>query len=121
MNRTGRPFLALLLCLGLLLPKVGTALSLLAPGAIQTIVICSVDGLTTIRLGPDGTPLSQTEITEEPCMMGNALVVEAQPLVFWLTLSHDFDSVAALESQSYPTLTLYDRRRPARGPPFLTV
>ena len=98
--------MTLLLCLGLLLPKVGTALSLLAPGSIQTIVICSVDGLTIIQLGPDGEPLSQTETIEEPCMVGNALVVEAQPLVFWLTLSHDFDSVAALQSQSYPTLTL---------------
>ena len=121
MNLAGRSFLALLLCLGLLLPKVGTALSLLVPGAAQTIVICSVNGLTTIQLGPDGAPVSESEITEEPCMMGNALIVEAQLHVFWLTLSYDFNTTVALHSQSHPTLTLYDRRKPARGPPFLIV
>ncbi|MCI2400528.1 hypothetical protein [Aliiroseovarius subalbicans] len=78
MRATSRLILTLLLCLGILLPKVGTALAMALPGGIQTIVICTDDGMTTIQLGPDGAPLSETQVTEEPCTLGNIVVAEAQ-------------------------------------------
>ena len=121
MPARSRLALGVLLCVALLAPKLGTALSLLKPGGVQTIVICSASGMTTITLGPDGTPLSEVEINEEPCTMGVAVVAEARPPAFWQVLARRIDQWAALHAHSDPTRPLYDRRRPARAPPSLFV
>lgn len=51
-----RGVLVLLAMLGILMPKVSAAVATLAP-SVETVVICTGDGLRTIRIDPDGSPV----------------------------------------------------------------
>lgn len=110
-----------MLSLAILLPKLGTALAMALPGGVEVIVICTGDGIQTLRLGPDGQPLSEDTTDEAPCTLGNLLVAEAQMPDHWQVLARRFDVAQALRARAVPLRAFYARRKPARAPPVLTV
>ncbi|MDF1871049.1 hypothetical protein [Vannielia sp.] len=68
----------LLICtllLGLVFPKATAVLAGLGLAGGETIVICTGDGLITLRIAPDGTPMEVPDATaeaEQPCTMSHA-------------------------------------------------
>lgn len=65
--RLARSALIVLTVLGLLMPRVSAAVSLVAPGT-QVVVICTGDGLRTLVIGPDGKPTLAGHQTEH-CLL----------------------------------------------------
>jgi hypothetical protein len=81
--------LVFLTILGLLLPRMSAAVATMAPGVV-TLVICTGDGLRTIRIDPDGTPV---EVSDHPdhCVLSHAAdtAVRVVPAPLLLPLVED--------------------------------
>ena len=110
-----RPALIALLLVGLLLPRMGAALSVIAPGA-GWVVICRGDALVTVALGADGAPIG-TEVAEPAPCLAAALPPVERPPGDWRRLARAIPGPAALRPGSLrgpePDLDPY----PKRGPP----
>lgn len=66
-------FLALFICAGIVLPKLLAFAIYFHPG-IQTTVICTGQGMVTVRIGPDGQPIEHSEEEHASCIMCNATI-----------------------------------------------
>ncbi|MHC0053851.1 hypothetical protein [Actibacterium sp. D379-3] len=121
MRKSGGILLVVALCLGLIWPKASAVVSLLLPGTVQTIVICTGDGLVTVTIGPDGAPVRTGETEEAPCTIGTAVTADAAPLSFWQALARDHALRRPLYARIARSLPPYARRRPARAPPLVAV
>lgn len=65
-----RALIIVLTILGLVAPRISAAVAVAAPG-MQTIVICTGDGLQTIRIGDDGKPVPVADHSHQ-CVLSHA-------------------------------------------------
>ncbi|TQV68403.1 hypothetical protein [Aliiroseovarius halocynthiae] len=122
MNAAHRIILVLVLSLAIILPKVGSAVQMVLLGDLQVVVLCTGDGIVTIRLDAQGNPVETAEdANSAPCIMGDILQADARAVPLWQTLSRNHGQVAGLFRHTARTDPPYLRRRPARAPPILTV
>ncbi|RVT86584.1 hypothetical protein DXV76_00395 [Rhodobacteraceae bacterium CCMM004] len=108
-----RSALSMVLCVALVLPLVGGALAGLAPGRV--VVICTGDGLQTLRLDDSGAPV-ETVAAAHDCLLAAADLPTAAPgpaAVWALTAGATAAPVAVA-----PVLRP-DRTGQARAPPGL--
>ncbi|MFU1477543.1 hypothetical protein ACM25N_07490 [Roseovarius sp. C7] len=75
-----RLLLLVALLTGVTLPKATAVLASLGLSHSQTIVICTGEGLRTITLSADGTPVEQPETEAHDCLLVQALTPPATPL-----------------------------------------
>lgn len=66
-------FLAIFICAGIVLPKLLAFAIYFHPG-IQTTVICTGQGMITVRIGPDGQPIEHSEEEHASCIICNATI-----------------------------------------------
>lgn len=120
MVTASRLVLMLVLCLGILLPKVSAVVTLALPGLFQTIVICTGDSLQTITLGPDGSPVEMTQGDDPHCTLLADLAGQSPADGFWRVLARSHRVLLPVILRPLP-----DRRHahsmPTRAPPVLTV
>ncbi len=116
-----RLLLALTLVVGIVLPKVAAAVHLVFPSDVMVLVLCTGDGLVTVKIGADGEPISEPKVISEPCVMAVAVTPAAQDLTHWQRLSREFTLARALRASPHPIEPRYARKKPARAPPFLFV
>ncbi|WP_339854031.1 DUF2946 family protein [Roseovarius nubinhibens] len=102
---------------GVTLPKATAALASLGLSGSQTIVICTGEGLRTITLSADGTPVEQPETQDHDCLLvqaiappPTALPERPQPLVIARLSAL---AAATTHARARP---LFDA--PARAPPL---
>ena len=112
-----RLLLALTLVVGIVLPKVAAAVHLVFPSDVMVLVLCTGDGLVTVKIGADGEPMSEPQVISEPCVMAVAVTPAAQDLTHWQRLSRDFALAHVLRAGPARTLPRYARKKPARAPP----
>jgi len=68
--RLARSALIVLTILGLLMPRVSAAVALVMPGS-QSVVICTGDGMQTIVIDADGTPVPVSHRADH-CLLSHA-------------------------------------------------
>ncbi len=120
MVTASRLVLMLVLCLGILLPKVSAAITLALPGLFRTIVICTGDSLQTITLGPDGSPVEMSQGDDQHCTLMADPADQRPADGFWQALAR---SHRVLLPAALPTLPdwRHAHSMPTRAPPVLTV
>lgn len=121
MRRLNRILLIFALCLGVVLPKVGSAVQMLVLGELQTVVLCTGDGIVTIRIDAEGNPVEDVSDEAVPCVLGNILITESDPLTHWQAVARSYVLITGLRETSTRVDPPYLRKRPARAPPVLTV
>ncbi|MEM9584625.1 MAG: hypothetical protein AAGA08_16060 [Pseudomonadota bacterium] len=84
--------LILLVCFGLLLPKLGAMLFEIVPGLTQA-VICVGSQVVVLTLNEDGEPVDVPEPLVEHCALGDVVASSAAPNPFWVTLARSFQSL----------------------------
>lgn len=99
-----------LLILGILLPKIGTAVSLALASSGQSIVICTGDGLQQITIDENGNPVSSGEIHSDVCYQTTESETEFSTVRFETSINfslilkvHDAHSVNELAKLEYKT------------------
>ncbi|MDF3420392.1 hypothetical protein HKX54_07645 [Sulfitobacter sp. M57] len=112
-------FLALLLALGILLPKASAALALILPTYGSTITICTPDGIRTVTLDASGTPVGETDAQTAPCLMAHATLVRPATLPDWHRLARQIECPTALKTQTVRAAQTAGLPPPCRAPPFL--
>jgi hypothetical protein len=109
-----RSLLIALTILGLLLPRIGAAVTLVAPG-VRTIVICTGEGLQTIRIDADGTPVQGVDHADH-CVLAHAVDTavrtEPAPLLAPLVDRVTWASGDLVRARGY-----HAARPPPRAPP----
>ncbi|MCK0142706.1 hypothetical protein [Aliiroseovarius sp. F20344] len=116
-----RILLTAALCLGVVLPKIGSAVQMLVLGELQTVVLCTGDGIITIRIDAEGNPIEEVSDEAEPCVLGNILITVVTPHTHWQALARSYVLTTGLREISSHVDPPYMRKRPARAPPILTV
>ncbi len=107
-----------LLIVGLLAPRMSAAVAEIVPG-MQTMVICTGQGLVTLTIGADGIPVETPQIEQHDCVLADITVVAEMAPQFWEKLAWDHRlRFAVTESEWMPGNPLR-RRSPTRGPPVL--
>jgi hypothetical protein len=108
----------LFLTAALLLPRVSAVLVEFIPG-VDTIVICTGSEYVTITLGPDGSPLSTTESSDNRCTLSEVAALDLPEPAYWEQLSADHQvAFSVKENQRLATLRL-TLKAPSRAPPVL--
>jgi len=79
MTRLIRPLAALVVALGMLAPLGPGALAALGLADGRVMVICTGDGLRTLRIGADGQPV-ETSDTAQFCALSQATDTAAAPV-----------------------------------------
>lgn len=115
-RKSARILLLFAICVGLLLPRMSAVLVELMPG-LQSMVICTGEGLVVVTLGPDGTPIEQTDTPEHRCVMSENPAVADVTIPFWQRLAGDYHNhfgiVENLTLQPNDLMII----GPTRGPP----
>ncbi|GAA6174707.1 hypothetical protein [Sulfitobacter pacificus] len=111
--------MALLVVLGIVLPKATAALALVLPTYGQTITICTPEGISTVTLDANGDPVHETEQTTAPCLLAYATLVQPASLPDWHRLARQIDAATLLETQTTLTAQRIMLRPPCRAPPAL--
>lgn len=115
-HRPTRVLLIVLTILGLLMPRISAAVAYAVPGA-RTVVICTGDGLTTIHIQDDGTPVPVFEHSDH-CVLSHAadtaVRVEPSPVAAPLP-----DRVARSTGSLVRASGYRAARPPPRGPPAI--
>lgn len=112
--RVARSLLIVLTILGILMPRISAAIAFAASG-VETVVICTGDGLRTIRIDADGNPVPVTEHPDH-CLFAHVAdtAVRAVPPALPATL------VATVPRRSGDLVVLSAERAvrpPPRAPP----
>lgn len=117
-----RILLTIALCLGIVIPKVGSAVQMLVLGELQTVVLCTGDGMVTIQIDAEGNPVeTHDEAEPAPCVLGHIILAGPAYLPLWQVLARDHAQSAGLFEQTPRTEPPFRLRKPARAPPLLTV
>lgn len=114
-----KTLMALLVALGIILPKAAAALALVLPTYGQTITICTPAGLSTITLDANGNPVQEIDSETAPCLMAQATLVQPATLPDWQRMAREIDCATALKSQTLKPAQITTLRPPCRAPPVL--
>lgn len=113
-------FLAIFICAGIVLPKLLAFAIYFHPG-IQTTVICTGQGMITVRIGPDGQPIENSEEEHASCIMCNSTIaVEADELLYTPNLAFTPYIYPNVKHRN-PTLAELALFPDSRGPPQTVV
>lgn len=107
--------LVVLAILGLVAPRVSAVFASAAPG-VQTIVICTGDGLHTIQIGEDGKPVSVSEHSH-PCVLCHVADTSVRPEPAPLRFAFEGE-VATSAGHLIRSGRLHAPRPPPRAPPL---
>jgi len=110
--------LLIVLLAGLIAPRVTAIIADVLPG-VQTMVICTGEGLIILRIGPDGQPIEETEQAFNHCVLSDGTVVAQQAVPHWQMLAADYTDGFAVHENTAAEAAPLARPRLTRGPPVL--
>ncbi|KIN61723.1 hypothetical protein Z945_2716 [Sulfitobacter noctilucae] len=119
MYSTLRPFLILLICFSIVLPKATAALAVVLPDYGQILTICTPDGIMTLRVDANGNPVEDTSVERAPCLLAHADLAPPSRSPTWVAVARQFDTTTALHARPSGVEHPARLRPPARAPPNL--
>ncbi|MEJ6404335.1 hypothetical protein [Yoonia sp. 2307UL14-13] len=114
-----RGVLVLLLIAGLLIPRMSAVIADVIP-SIQTMVICTGEGLITLTIGPEGEPIEVVENQQHPCVMSEGVTFATVAIPFWQKLAADYFHAFAIRENTRILDDHLIRLALTRAPPVVT-
>ncbi len=113
-----RGLLVTFLIAGLLIPRMSAVIADVIPG-IQTMVICTGEGLITLTIGADGQPVEAVETEPHPCVMSEVLTLAYADVPLWQRLAADYAHDFAIRENTRVFDSHLSRIAHSRAPPVM--
>lgn len=106
------------LVFGILAPKMSAVIVQLVPG-IQTLVICTGNGLVTLTIDADGEPVEMPRAEVDHCTMVDANSLDASFIPPWRAFTGDHTRLFTIKLHPSPDDHRFNQIPPSQAPPVL--